>query len=183
MNIIYDNDKKKKLVNKISKLTSQTEYEHVKNIIKKYNSDIPTMKNNNGTYYDFESLTNETYIELTRFLDKIEKNKIKKMQNEIFDSSDAFSEEHIENTDNAKSGTYQSNKNISKKLRLTNGESHIINRANYEKELKKNECVDKIFEELTIYNPESFQNKKITDNVSDIFIHVDEENNKKKNKK
>jgi hypothetical protein len=77
------------------------------------------------------SLNNNTYIELTSYLNKNDKNKLKKLKDEILDTSSIASDECVSNTN--------SEKNMSKKLRFTNTESHIINRVKYEKQLKENE--------------------------------------------
>lgn len=171
MSNIYTVEKKKKLMEKITRLTSRSDFEQVTKIIAEHNKNIESMKNANAMFLKFGSLTNETYIELSKFVDKIEQRKLKQMKEEIMESSDVFSAEEFS------VGNNTSEKNMSKKLRLTNNESHIINRVKYEKELKKNENMSEDYEDLQIFDPTSFGKKqsKPTKGSSDIFIHADED--------
>lgn len=174
MSTNYTVERKKKLIEKIQKLTSKADFEHVVKIISKNNSDIQSMQNANAMFLKFGSLTNETYDELSKFIDKIEQRKLKQMKDEIMESSDLYSAEESLLTNNKTT----SDKNISKKLRLTNNESHIINRVKYEKELKKNENMCSSDDSVEIFNSNSLgkKNTKITtQKKSDIFIHADEE--------
>lgn len=179
----YTLDKKKKLLDKIKKLTSRSDFDQIKKIITEHNPNLDSMKNANGMFLSFGSLSNQTYIELSSYLDKMEKKRIKQMKNEILESSDIFS---TEDTTMLTQSIEQPDKNMSKKLRLTNGESHILNRVKYEKELKKNGNISEDFEELTVYDPNVFQSKqsKVVKNknqkIDDIFVHVDEEEDKVK---
>ena len=170
MDNIYTFDKKKKLMERINKLTSRSNFEQVKKIIVENNQELESMQNQNGLFLQFNNLKNETYIELTSYLDKMEKANLKRMKDEIMETSEAISDEDTFNGG--------SEKNMSKKLRLTNTESHIINRVKYEKELEKNNNNTDI-EELSVYDPETSHNKKPK---ADIFVSLDD-GDKKKNKK
>lgn len=173
MSNVYTTDKKKKLIDKIQRLTSKADFDQVTKIILKHNSEIESMQNTNGIFLKFGSLSNETYEELSKFVERIEQKKIKQMKNDIMESSEIFSAEELSiNNKN-------SDKNVSKKLRLTNNESHIINRVKYEKELKKNENMSDS-DELKIFTNNSFETKQ--NKKSDIFIQVDEENENKNEK-
>ena len=164
----YTFDKKKKLLDRINKLSSRADFEQIKKIILEKNPELDSMKNQNGLFLQFNYLSDDTYLELAGYLDKSDKIKLKKLKNEIMQTSEAFSDDTTTNCG--------SEKNMSKKLRLTNTESHIINRVKYEKELKKNESMTDV-EELHIYDPETSHKK------SDIFVLINEENEKKKAKK
>jgi hypothetical protein len=170
MDNIYTFDKKKKLMERINKLTSRSSFEQVKKIIVENNQELESMQNQNGLFLQFNNLNNDTYIELTSYLDKLDKANLKRMKDEIMETSEAISDEDTFNGG--------SEKNMSKKLRLTNTESHIINRVKYEKELEKNNNMTDI-EELSVYDPETSHNKKPK---ADIFVSLDD-GDKKKNKK
>ena len=119
-------DKKKKLVDRIGKLTNKNDLIIIKEIITKNNPTSEFMKNSNGYFTQFNNLITKTYHDITVFLDKIDK---KKMKKEIYDT-DIFEKTIVLET---------SENNLKKKLRLTNTENHVLNRAKYENELKKNE--------------------------------------------
>lgn len=180
----YPFDKKKKLLEKINKLSSRADFEQVSKIIAENNPELGSMKNANGMFMRFDTMTTKTYLELTSFLDKVDKRKQKQMVNTIRESSDVFSQEEDDDKNFTLSGTRDSHvtseKNISKKLRLTNAESHILNRVKYENELKKNESEFGELEELTVYGsvPQtktSTKAAKTKAKIDDIFLHADEE--------
>lgn len=177
MDNAYTFEKKKKLVDRIHKLSSRSEFEQVKKIILEKNPELDSMKNQNGLFLQFNYLTNDTYVEISSFLDKNDKLKLKRLKEEVMDTSEIVSDEETFTNNN-------SDKNMSKKLRLTNTESHIINRVKYEKELKKNETLADV-DELHIYDPETSHKKqtKKSETKSDIFVAINEEQDKKKSKK
>ena len=157
-------EKKRKLSERIEKLTTKKELQCIKNIIEEKNPDLSLVKNNNGYFMQFQNLSDSTYTELTKFLDKLDKKKQKEIESEILENSEALSEEINGLTDDA------SEKNMSKKLRLTNTESHILNRVKYEKELKKNETNSD--EEMTYFNSET---KSETKKKDEIFVHLNKD--------
>lgn len=177
MDNVYTFDKKKKLAGRIKKLTQRFDFEQVKKIIMENNPELESMKNQNGLFLAFNNLTNDTYVKLANYLDKMEKQNLKKIRDQILETSEILSEEEtIANT---------SEKNMSKKLRLTNTEAHIINRVKYEKELKKNENMSDT-DNMNIYNPDITHKKKIieTKEKNDIFVALnDDEKNKSKTRK
>ena len=147
----YSIEKKKKLAHAIEKITSAHELKQIKNIILKNNPELAITKNNNGYFMQFQNLSSGTYQELEKYIIKIEKIRLKQIHSEILQSSENYEEDDQD----------QDRKNT-KKLRLTNTENHILNRAKYEKELKKNEGTD---EEIGYYDPQVSKCKK-----DDIFI-------------
>lgn len=187
MSNIYTFDKKKKLLEKINKLKSKSNFEQVKKIIQDKNPELESMKNQNALFLSFNNLSNDTYLELSDYLDRVEKLRLKQMKEEIMETSEAVSDDDTFTNNN-------SDKNISKKLRLTNTESHIINRVKYEKELKKNENMTDV-EEINIYDPEMSHKRKIIDNKENkenkdnksenpnIFVSINDDSNRKKAKK
>jgi hypothetical protein len=168
-------DKKRRLADRIQKLTDKKDLMQVKKIIVENNPDLPFMKNSNGYFMQFHDLSTESYIKLGEYMDKKdEKKRIKDIESDLIESSELLSEVN-EITNDA------SDNNISKKLRLTNTESHILNRVRYEKELKKNENNSE--EEITYFNCDSVKTKnnksikKVGQKSStqqsqeDIFVH------------
>jgi hypothetical protein len=147
----YTLEKKKKLADRIQKLTEKSDLIRIKNLIAENNPDISFTKNSNGYFLYFHNLSNETYLAINKFLDKVEKRKLmiinSEINTELADESETINEDY-------------SDRNISKKLRLTNTENHLLNRVKYEKELKKNET--NVDEHLENYN--------INGNSNDIFI-------------
>lgn len=131
MSDIYTFDRKKKLSERIQKLATKKEIQAVKNIIVEKNPDLEFMKNSNGHFVQFQNLSNDTYIDITKYLDKNDKRKQKDIDADMEKSVNALTDD-INLTDT-------SQRNSSKKMRLTNTENHILNRLKYEQELKKNE--------------------------------------------
>ncbi len=107
MDNTYTFDKKKKLMERINKLSSRSDFEQVKKIILNKNPELDSMKNQNGLFLQFNYLSNETYVELTACLDKIEKLKLRKLRDEMLETSEAISDEEGQITNN-------SDKNMSK---------------------------------------------------------------------
>lgn len=163
----YTFEEKKKLATRIEKLTSKIDLSNIKTIIEKNNTDLQFVKNKNGYFAKFNNLSNETYVLLTKYMDKLERKKLKELESEIM-KSEIISE--------IKELASNSEKKPNKKLRLTNTESHILNRARYEKELKKNE------DDYNKKCADDENNKNKGDNPEDIFIKNTNSQNKKNKK-
>jgi hypothetical protein len=161
METIYTFEKKKKLLERINKLTSRIDYNNIKKIILDKNKNLDSLENQNYLFLQFNYLTTETFVELTCYLDKLDKFKLKKLKAETIETSESMSNDDTNNN---------SEKNVSKKLRLTNTESHIINRIKYEQELKNNENIDN--DEIHVYNPDT--SHKTQSKSSDIFVSLNE---------
>lgn len=146
MSTTYPTDKKRKLVDRIHLLKNKEHLKTIKSIIVSTNPELEFMKNNNGLFAEFQSLNNQTYLELEKFLNKLDKAKQKKHASEI-EALEMLSSEAQNLTEEA-----PKKQEYSKKLRLTNTETHLLNRARYEKELKKNENSDND-EHVDTYNP------------------------------
>lgn len=142
-------EKKKKLVNRIQKLSNKTDLVQIKKIIVENNPELAFMKNSNGYFMQFQNLSDETYAKLTDFLNEKDAREKKKILKEI--ESEILSDEANTLIDNI------SDKNMSKKLRLTNAENHILNRAKYEKELMKNESNSDV--DTVVYNCDNVKTK------------------------
>jgi hypothetical protein len=157
-------DKKKKLVDRIGKLTNKSDLAIVKELILKNNSELQFMKNSNGYFTKFDKLSNKTYNDILSFLNKNDKKKMKVIQQEMLDTN-----ELLECSDtNTNFVTDVSDKNLKKKLRLTNTENHVLNRAKYEHELRKNE--NNSDDDITYFNTENIKSKDIKIKKEDIFV-------------
>lgn len=131
MSETFSIEKKKRLANKIEKLSTE-ELIKVKKIIDIHNPTQGFMKSSKGYFIKFQNLSDITYQELKKFLQSIEEKKIKEIESEILESSEY-------NYDNSIEIEELIQPNMSKKLRLTNTENHILSRDRYETELKKND--------------------------------------------
>lgn len=170
----YSFEKKEKLFDKVTKLVEKlasrkdiVQIKKIKNIIDENNPDVSKMKNSNGCFMDFENLTDKTYDELSHFVVKHEKRLLKEIESELLETPDVLSDNEILSDES---------ENISKKLRLTNTENHILNRVKYEEELKKNEENAKI-------DSSSSTHKPTNSNINDIFIKAENKKGKAKSKK
>lgn len=148
-NIVFTFEEKKKLADKIQKLTNLSDYKAVHDIIIKYNPDLPITKNKNGYFMHFQSLEQKTYSSLIKLMQKIDSRKIKEIESEICIQSENLSED-------------AQGKTISKKLRLTNTENHILNRVKYENELKKN---DNSYDEMSYFGNNESKNEIFVKNT------------------
>jgi hypothetical protein len=142
MDVNFTFAKKKKMLERIHKLTDITELKTIKSIIEKYNSNIFT-KNNNGYHSKFDSYVNETYIDLLNYLNKLDKKKLKQMKS----SEDDYDITNINIT--------PINIKYEKKYKLTNTENLVINRAKYDHAIRKNN--NNSDDEITLYNSENIE--------------------------
>jgi Bromodomain extra-terminal - transcription regulation len=126
-------EKKVKLRDKIEKMVKhKDDLAHVKKLLKTHNPDLCITKNNNGYIIDISNLTQQTYAEISKFINKIER----KRKNISTDS-----EHKITNTcsDTPKYARIDdlTDTVTNKKLKYTNSETHLLSRVNYEKNLKE----------------------------------------------
>jgi hypothetical protein len=149
-------EKMKIIIEKIGLIKDEVILRKIKDVITLNNPNLEITKNSNGIFLRFQHLKYNTYIELEKLLNRLERKKVKTICSETSPSS---------SSENKSSSKQQ------KKLRLTNVENHIINRAKYEKQLRKNEFNE---EDDTVYPKDLLLVK--SDN--DIFVK-----NPKKNPK
>lgn len=131
MSKVFNTEMKKSLANRIQNIKSKNDIKEIKKIILENNIELDSTTNTNGLFLRFQKLTSDTYPKIKKFLDTRDKHeKIKELQSEILDS-EALSEE-------IKFLTETSDTKISKKYRLTNEETNLINRIKYEKNIEEN---------------------------------------------
>lgn len=138
--------KKKKILERIHRLTNIVELKTIKSIIEKYNSNVFT-KNNNGYHSKFDSYVDETYIDLLNYLNKLDKKKLKLMKS----SEEEYSIINITPI----------NTKHERKYKLTNTENLVINRAKYDHALRKNNNDSE--DDIPIYNSENIDKLNKTD--------------------
>jgi hypothetical protein len=133
MSTVYSDDKKKKLADKIHALPAKNKenLKKIKRIIFDNNPSLEFTKNKNGMFTDFLTLENNTYVELDKFITKLENARLRRLEEEVTNTDDL-----IATSENIFSDDVPI-KN-SKKLRMTNTEIQLLNRARYEKALEKN---------------------------------------------
>jgi len=139
----------KLLAEKINSIFDTKLLKKIKKIILIHNKNIEFTKNINGLFARFQNLNVQTYIDIEKAINKYERSKIKKIC-----TTDDLSILSTSSSD--------INKQTTKKYRLTNTETHILNRTRYEKQLRKNEFNE---EDDELY-PDYLLNK----NSEDIFI-------------
>jgi hypothetical protein len=169
-------DKIVKLAERISNMRDKkykNDLKIIKKIIENNNPDISMTKNNNGYFApDFENLNYNTYIELLSFFEK--KDEDNKSSSSEINNSQLLSEK-IDNE-----------KNLVKKLKYTNSESHILKKIKYEKTLQQHqsECAEeneKNNKHLKIKELEKIIKK--TNSNEDLQMKKDSEKIFKKHKK
>lgn len=151
MSKVFDTEMKKSLANRIQNIKHKGDIKEIKKLILENNPDLDPTVNKNGLFLRFQKLAPETYPKIKKFMDMRDKQeKLKEIQSEMIDS-EALSEEikFLTETSDAKPV-------LSKKYRLTNEETNLINRIKYEKNIEENAKIDE----------------------TDIFVH----NSKKKGK-
>lgn len=133
MSKVFDTEMKKSLANRIQNVKYKSDIKEIKKLILEHNPELDATKNTNGVWLRFQKLSQETYPKIKKILDARDKQeKIKAIQSEILDS-EALSEEIKFLTETSENKT-----SLSKKYRLTNEETNLINRIKYEKNIEEN---------------------------------------------
>lgn len=152
MSKVFDTEMKKSLANRIQNIKNKNDIKEIKKLILENNPELDSTTNTNGLFLRFQKLTSETYPKIKKFLDVRDKQeKLKEIQSELLDS-EALSEE-------IKFLTETSDTKMSKKYRLTNEETNLLNRMKYEKNIEENAKTD-------------------VDENADIFVHNTKKNSK-----
>ena len=127
----FSYEKKVKLRDKIQRhVKSRDDLIHIKSLIKTHNPALSVTKNNNGYFIDILDLTTTTYVEIAKFLDKLDKKRNDESENE---RSISEAQKNNDKTDECPETVPQ------KKLKYKNSENHILNRVKYEKALKQHQ--------------------------------------------
>jgi hypothetical protein len=144
---------KKSLANRIGNIKNKQDLKAIKKLITDNNPDLEKTENSNGMFLRFQILSNETYDKIKKFLDARDKQeKIKEIKSEIIDSA-TLSEEIKFLTENSEN----KNSSLSKKYRLTNEETNLMNRIKYEKNLEENSKNDE--DDIFVHNSSKKKSK------------------------
>jgi hypothetical protein len=127
LNEIYSFEFKKKLKERIEKLTSRQDVEKIKQIIFNNNPNKSYTQNSSGLLLFFHNLTDDTYKKLDMYLKKIDNNSVKK----ITTLTDEEESVHTSIPD-----SFQNN------IRLSSLEKNIIKKKDYYEKLKQENNVD-----------------------------------------
>lgn len=122
----YSFEKKKKLATKISDMRNKIHLRKIKEIIFTNNPGISAKKDSGGYLMFFQNYTNDTYYEIEKYLNKIEREKLEQQTRSITETSDQLimsSEDPASTTDYSTTRT---------RLRYSNREKRLIKRQQYE---------------------------------------------------
>ena len=82
---IYTFEMKKKIKEKIEKLTEKKQLEKIRDIIFKCNPDINVSQNSSGMLLFFHNLTDDTYNKLENYMYRLDKDKLKEITENLED--------------------------------------------------------------------------------------------------
>jgi len=131
MSKIYTFDSKKKLKEKIEKITEKKQLHRIKDIIFKCNPDINVSQNSSGMLLFFHNLSDDTYIKIDNYISKLDKDKIREITASLTDE-----EVKIKINDNY---LY---KNSNNNIRLSSVEKNLIKKKNYYEKLNQENNID-----------------------------------------
>lgn len=140
----YTISKKKKLVAKIHNLKAKSDFIKIYNIIKMYNN-IATKETNNSTYLLFDSLTDNTYEEIEKFLKQVTK-RDKKLKKSIDNTSSAQEYKPYAHDE------FPVQKDMCPKLKYSNREKNILKKTIYDKKLAEENGSDVIYRKFNVDN-------------------------------
>jgi hypothetical protein len=114
---------KRKLKERIEKLTNREYIEKIKQIIFKNNPKLSITQNSSGVLLFFHNLTDSTYTKLDNYLKKLELDKIKYITNSVTNEDKPVSEEQVP-------------------FRLSSFEKNIIKKKDYYEKLREENNMD-----------------------------------------
>jgi hypothetical protein len=144
---IFNMDDKKKLKEKIEKLSTRDLIEKIKNVILKNNPNLAYTKNSSGVLLFFHNLTNETYERIELLLKKYEAEKIKSIDI-LSDDTPALTLEQVSDL-----------KEPIQNNRLSSLEKNIIKKKDYYDKLKEENNCDTDIIYRSDDDPDIFLNK------------------------
>jgi hypothetical protein len=123
----YTFEMKKKIKEKIEKISEKKHLEKIRDIIFKFNPDINVSQNSSGMLLFFHNLTDETYNKIENYIGKMDKDKIKEI-------TDSYNNDDIKIKIN--------DKNINNNIRLSSVEKNLIKKKDYYEKLDKENNID-----------------------------------------
>lgn len=164
----YTFDMKKRLAEKIGKLKTKEHVKMIKDIIFEENKDIAVTKKSNSILMYFHNLTEETYSRIDKYIEKLDKERRKRMEKSISEASKIPITSILSTFSNSEKPDTRS------RYRLSNKERSIIKRKEYEREIDGYTSDDIIFNSDTLRSPD------VSDNVDAINVFVKKTDAKKK---
>lgn len=157
----YSFKKKKRLMQKIEKITKEKYLLKIMDIIKEDPSCVNSTEQNDGVFLYFHNLETVTYDKIDNYIKDLKKNKkiSRKVESDIISDYTPYS--------------VQDGLNLNAKLRLNNQEKSVIKRKQYEKEISNDKY---------IYDEFDISKYTDTDNVSISPVHTKKRGRKKKTK-
>lgn len=143
MSIIYTHKMKQKLADRISKVKNKNDMINIVKIIHEDNKNIS--ENQNGIFMLFDSLSNDTYIQLNEYLNSISTAKKRtrpaKIEYKSYGSNNYSNEDSID---------YQINDQFDSKLKYSNTEKSIIKRNMYNQKYESEENSNVIYADFDV---------------------------------
>ena len=154
MSAKYSNTKKKKLAEKLEKLTNKKDLKMVKQIINENNPDMDVVKKTSCLLMYFHNLTDKTYAELDDYITKKLLKECAKKVHHMNELESAMSSD----INGLSSNSSSENKEKKNKYKYSNKEKNLIRRKKYEKalnELNGTETLTVDFEQYNATNESS----------------------------
>lgn len=143
MSNIYTHKMKQRLADRISKVKNKNDMINIVKIIHEDNKNIS--ENQNGIFMLFDSLNNDTYIQLNEYLNNISTTQKKKKPNKIEYKS--YSSNNCSNEDSI---NYKINDQFDSKLKYSNTEKSIIKRNMYNQKYESEENSNVIYADFDV---------------------------------
>ncbi len=132
----YKFDDIQNLYFKIQKIKKKNIFEDIRDIVIENNKSLSITESNNGIFFLFNKLSQETYYKLEKYLNKYYQNEIEKSTNSI-----------INDNNNLKELIRDSDQNLSyenSRLKFSNTEKTLIKKRLYDKALKENSSINEV---------------------------------------
>jgi hypothetical protein len=159
ISVEYTLDDKRKLASKISKIKNKPQLRKIKNIIYEENENVSKTKSSGGILMYFQNFTTKTYYRIEKFLNAIEKKKMKKLKESLKSTEANISSEIADNdTDYSK---------VRNRLRLSNKEKRIMKKKEYERDMN---LVTEEYDITTLRNTQTDNNDNNNNNNTDTKV-------------
>lgn len=126
----YSFESKKKLKERIEKLTERENIEKIKQLIFKNNPNLSYTQNSSGILLFFHNLTDDTYNKIDLFLRRIDNQKVKQITSTYTEEDDTIT------------ATAEFSDSYTNNIRLSSLEKNIIKKKDYYEKLKEENNVD-----------------------------------------
>jgi len=170
MEVAYTNKQKLKLKKQIEQIKKKKDLVRIYEILQQDDVNITT--NNNGMFMFFHDLDNKTYVELDKFLHKLNKQKFSDTGS-ITDDTYSEKKEYMPYA----ADEFPSQKGIGPKFKYSNREKNIIKRIQYNKNINSENGEDDDVEYCDFNASDSENKLKIKTESLDDINNDDDKNN------